>query len=73
MTITLTTPFLLLGGLSLLLFVGVTILCHWQGMFDGGGGYAGGLDGFFIVIAYAVFWAVPSLLVWAVWATWWRV
>lgn len=72
MTVTLTMPFLLLAGLSLLLFIGATILAHQQGLFDGGGGYAGGLDAVFIVILYAVFWAIPSLLAWAVWATWWK-
>lgn len=72
MIITLTIPFLLLSCFSMLLFICVTIFCYWQGMFDGGGGYAGGLDGLFIVIAYAVLWVVPTLLAWAVWATWWR-
>lgn len=73
MTITFTLPFLLLAGFSLALFIGVTILAHSQGMFDGsGGGYLGGIDALFTIILYAVFWAVPSLLAWAVWATWWR-
>lgn len=72
MTITLTLPFLLLAGFSLLLFIAVTFLAHQQGMFDGGGGYAGGLDGLFLMMLYALLWAAPSLLAWAVWATWWR-
>jgi hypothetical protein len=72
MTITLSLPFLLLAGFSLLLFIGVTILGHYQGMFDGGDGYAGGLGGLFLIILYAILWAGPSLLAWAIWATWWK-
>lgn len=54
MTLTLSLPFLLLAGFSLLLFIGVTIFCHHA------------------TIVYLICWAVPSLLAWAVWATWWR-
>ena len=73
MTLTLSLPVLILIGISLALFVGVTILAHSQGMFDGGGGgYLGGIDALFTIILYVVFWAVPSLLAWAIWATWWR-
>lgn len=73
MTITLTLPFLLLAGFSLGLFIGVTILCHQQGLFDaGGGGYLGGIDALFTIILYAILWAIPSLIAWAAWATWFR-
>ena len=73
MTLTLSLSVLVLIGISLSLFVGVTILAHSQGMFDrGGGGYLGGINALFTIILYAVFWAVPSLLAWAIWATWWR-
>ncbi|MFN3303053.1 MAG: hypothetical protein ACK44A_04960 [Roseateles sp.] len=72
MTLTLSLPVLILLGISLALFIATTYLCHSQGMFDGGGGYAGGLDGLFTVILYAIFWAIPSLIAWAVWATWFR-
>lgn len=72
MTITLPLPLLLLAGLSLLLFINATILAHKNGMFDGGGGYAGGVEAIFLVALYLIFWALPSLLAWAVWATWWR-
>ena len=60
--------------MSLLLFIGVTIFCHQAGMFDagGGGGFVAGLDSLFATIVYLICWAVPSLLAWAVWATWWR-
>ena len=73
MTLTLSLPVLVLLGISFALFIGVTILAHSQGMLDGGGGgYLGGIDALFTIILYAVFWAVPSLLAWAIWATWWR-
>ena len=71
MTLTLSLPVLVLLGISFALFIGVTILAHSQGMLDGGG-YLGGIDALFTIILYAVFWAVPSLLAWAIWATWWR-
>ena len=72
MTLTLSLPFLLLAGFSLGLFIGVTILCHTQGLFEGGGVYLAGIDSLFTLILYAVLWAVPSLGAWAVWATWFR-
>lgn len=72
MTLTISLPALILIVLSLALFIGVTFLCFCQGMFDDGGGYGGGLGGMFIFIFYAVFWAIPSLAGWAIWATWWR-
>ena len=72
MTVTLTLPFLMLAGFSLALFIGVTIFCHFQGLFDNGGGYLGGIDALFTIIVYSMFWAVPSLMAWAVWATWFR-
>jgi len=56
MTLTLSLPALILIGISLALFVGVTILAHSQGMFDGGGGgYLGGIDALFTIILYAIF------------------
>jgi len=72
MTITLTLPLLLLAGFSLLLFIGVTILAYSQGLYDGRGGLGGAMEGAFLVILYAICWALPSLLTWAVWATWLR-
>jgi hypothetical protein len=72
MTFTITLPVLILLGISLALFIGTTVLAHYQGMFDNSGGYAGGLDGLFLLILYAIFWAIPSLVAWAIWATWLR-
>ena len=70
MTITLSLSLVVGLALSAALFVAVTVLCWHQGMFDGGGGYAGGLDAVFTVIAYTLCWAVPSLAGWAIYATW---
>ena len=73
MTITISLGAMILIGISVALFVGTTILCHLQGLFDGSsGGYLSGLDSLFTIIIYAVFWAIPSLASWAIWATWWR-
>lgn len=72
MTLTISLPVLILLCISFALFVGVTILCLSQGLFDRGGGYLGGIDAMFTIIIYAVAWAIPSLLAWAAWATWWR-
>ena len=69
---TFTIPLSLMGiaAFSAFLFIAVTIICWRNGMFDGGGGYAGGLDALFTIIAYAILWAIPSLAAWAVYATW---
>jgi len=73
MTLTISLPVLILIGVCLALFIGVTLLAHSQGLFDkGGGGYLGGIDSLFTMILYTLLWAVPSLLIWAIWATWWR-
>jgi len=72
MTLTISLPLLILLGISLALFATVTVLCHCQGLFDGGDGYLAGLDSLFTLILYGMFWAVPSLMAWAIWATWWR-
>jgi len=55
-TLTISMPALLLIGFSLALFIGVTILCHQQGMLDGpgSGGYLGGIDALFTIILYAI-------------------
>ena len=72
LTITLSAGALVVIAIAVILFVVVTVVCHQAGMFDGGSGYLGGLDSLFVIIAYAVLWAVPSLLAWAAWATWFR-
>lgn len=73
MTLTISLSALVLICFSVALFIGVTVLCFMQGMFDGGGGgYAGGLGSLFTIVFYAIFWALPSLAAWAIWATWWR-
>ncbi|MEJ1933869.1 hypothetical protein WDZ92_27035 [Nostoc sp. NIES-2111] len=72
MTLTISIPVLILFGISLALFIGTTVLAFYQGMFDGGGGYGGGLGSLFLVILYLIFWGIPSLAAWAIWATWLR-
>lgn len=73
MTLTISLSVLILLGISVALFIGVTVFCHREGMFDaGGGGYCAGLDGLFMIGIYLIFWALPSLIAWAVWATWLR-
>lgn len=65
MTVTIPFPLLVLSGLSLLLFLGVTAACKRE--FKGRGG---DLEAVLAVVAYLVFWLLPSLLAWAAWATW---
>lgn len=55
---------------SAVLFIIATVICWRQGLFDGGGGYAGGLDAVFIIFMYVIFWILPSILTWAIYATW---
>lgn len=72
MTMTITLPLMLLAGFSALLFLVVTVLCHRRGFFDSCSGVGAGFAGLFLVVTYAILWAVPSLLAWAVWATWFK-
>ena len=70
MTVTIPLSLMVIGGLSALLFIAVTVFAWHAGLFDDAGGYAGGLEAFFITILYAVLWAIPSLAGWAIYATW---
>lgn len=69
---TLSTGAMVVLAISLALLIGCTLIAWCQDMFGSSGGYLGGLDGLFLFLLYACLWAVPSLLVWAVWATWWK-
>lgn len=53
---------------SVILFIAAGLLCKSQGLFDGPDTY--GIGGFFIVGIFAIFWGMPSVLAWAIWATW---
>lgn len=55
---------------SLVLFVVVTVVQRHMGMFDGADSL--GIGGLFSLLFYVLFWALPSVLAWAVWATWLR-
>ena len=70
-SISLSLGAVLLLAMSLLLFVLVTWFCVSQGLFDDGGGYID-LSGFFVFVIYVIGWAMPSLVAWAVWATWFQ-
>ncbi|MGE0745279.1 MAG: hypothetical protein AB7K86_08530 [Rhodospirillales bacterium] len=56
-------------GLSAALFIGVTVLCRRAGFFEADN-Y--GIGALFALGAYSVLWAIPTLIAWAVWATWLR-
>jgi ABC-type dipeptide/oligopeptide/nickel transport system permease subunit len=71
MTFTIPLSLFVIVSLSALLFFAVTVFAWHSGLFDGGSsGYAGGMDGLFLIILYAVLWAIPSLAGWAIYATW---
>lgn len=70
MTIAISYPLLVGALLSLALFCAVTFLAFRKGMFDGGGGYASGLEGVFLIALYAFLWAIPTLAGWAIYAPW---
>lgn len=55
---------------SIILFLAVSIFAYTQGMFDGGGDY--NLAPIFIATFYAIGWVIPSLLMWAIYATWFK-
>jgi hypothetical protein len=60
-------------ALTIVLFVGMTLLCWLGGLFDGAGGAFGcDTSPLFIAFFFAIGWALPSLAAWAVWATWFR-
>lgn len=70
LTFTITTGPAVIALLSALLFVLVTHFCWRQGMFDGADTL--GIGSLFTLLFYSVGWAMPSLLIWATWATWLR-
>ena len=54
-------------GADIVLFIGVTLLCWFGGLFDVH------LDRWawpFLAINYTIFWLMPTVIAWAVWATW---
>jgi hypothetical protein len=54
------------------LFLAATACCAKADLFGSKAGMASAFDGAFILLIYALVWAVPSLIAWAVWATWLR-
>lgn len=69
-TIALPTGLAIIIAVSVVLFILVTFLCGLSGLFDGHDSM--GIGALMIVIFYSALWLVPSLLAWAVWATWWK-
>lgn len=68
--IELTSTALIIAACSCVLFLFVTWLAHSQGIFDGGDPF--GIAFIFGLALYAALWATPSLLAWAVYATWFK-
>jgi len=65
-------PLLIGIGLSAVLFIAVTLLLLWGGFFDDSGGFYAGFTAVCNLLAYTIFWAIPTLIGWAVYATWFR-
>lgn len=72
MTFTLTLGLvpLVLIGVSVILFGLATWACASQGLFEGSDTF--GVGAMFTLVIYAVLWAIPSLIAWAVYATWFK-
>lgn len=70
-TLSISAGALFVVGLSVALFVAVSVFCRWHRMFDEWSDPMNFMA-LFVLLAYAVLWAVPSLVAWAVWATWFR-
>lgn len=64
-----TTGPLVLMLIAVLLFALVTMFCWRAGLFEGNDL---GLGTLFAVLFYAGGWVIPTLAMWAVWATWLR-
>jgi hypothetical protein len=69
-TLTFTLSAAVVVGFSILCLLLVTGFCFIAGLFDGPDPY--GIAWMFGLIFYACGWVVPSLVAWAVWATWFR-
>lgn len=70
MTFTITLPLILLLAFSFVMFILATLLNWQQGLFEPASDY--GFGGLFAAMIYAILWAIPSLLAWAIYATWGR-
>jgi len=71
MTLTITLLPAMLIVASIALFLAATWFLWWQGLFDGSHDPFG-MGFLFCIAIYSVFWLIPSLTGWAVWATWFR-
>lgn len=55
---------------SLLLLLAATVTCWLTRLFDSHDQL--GINGLLIAAAYATIWAIPSLVLWNIWAMWFR-
>jgi hypothetical protein len=69
-TLTFTVSAAMVVGFSVLCLVLVTAFCVVAGLFNGPDPYR--IGWVFGLIVYVCGWVVPSLVAWAVWATWFR-
>jgi hypothetical protein len=70
MTFTISLAAVLLLAFSALCFIGTTVFIRRMGGHGGSDTY--GIGALFDMLIYLALWVVPSLLAWAVWATWLR-
>lgn len=61
-------PLAWIVGVSAITFIVLTVVLFREGVFDGSDLF--GLNVLFATLTYAVLWLIPSLLAWAIWATW---
>lgn len=70
MTITLSLWPLALIAISVVLFIAITWFCVSTDLFNSEGMF--NINPVFVLVLYACGWAVPSLGMWAIYATWFR-
>lgn len=70
LTFSITLSGALVIGFSVFLLIATTGFCLIAGLFDGDDPW--GVAWIFTLIIYGICWAMPSLIAWAVWATWFR-
>lgn len=68
MTVTLSIPVIVMLSISAALFICVVLMNRDSSS----GGNFPDIGRFFALVTYLIFWLLPSLLMWSVWATWFR-
>lgn len=73
MTITVSAGVLFVLGVALVMTGLVTWVCKAGGLFEKtGGDYLSDIDWFLSVALYIIGVGIPTLLAWAIWATWFK-